>query len=183
VSSEAAEIAYFLSPMPGEFTATQGQRYNLHRRQRLVAIDGNKRQTLDGLGSPDRISRNRLSPAFANTIDSLVLSGGRELPGTASILTPLGTGDDIILSNVISFEIKPTWRHSNVARNPRSFVPNVITDTPFDNLTVATGGAGFTFDTLDPARPPIRINAVQLRIRIYDPKAKTARQSTFVLDL
>ncbi|MFO0805545.1 MAG: type II secretion system protein [Gemmataceae bacterium] len=190
VSSEAAEVAYFLSAMPGEFTApglngTQNQRFNLHRRQRLVASDLNKQIQFNSLLSDPNpviraqaqtyISANLLNAAQSHLMTSFNAATRPTFP------TPIGTGDDIILSNVISFEIKPTWLWTGAGpvRSPRAFATN--TDSPYDNLQTPVGTT--TFDTLGGGTTQMRINAVQLRIRIYDPKAKTARQSTFVFDL
>lgn len=183
VSSEAAEVAYFLSSM-NENTAGPGgiPRFNLHRRQRLVAVDGAKQSAMPN--DPQVISMFSSVPGPPNTVHTMssIANAARRSELRVPLTAPR-QGDDIILSNVISFEIKPTWRHPTAGRNPRGFALGSNTDTPFDNLTVATGGAGFTFDTLGGSTQQYRITGMQLRIRIYDPKAKTARQSTFVLDL
>lgn len=190
VSSEAAEIAYFLTAMPGETTApgldgVSHQRFNLHRRQRLVAVDVNKQAQFNALLSDPNpvvrqqadtfISRNQLNATQSHRMDTFIATTRPAFPAA------LVSGDDIILSNVISFEIKPTWFPQNPLRAPRAFATN--TDAPFDYLTTATGNtAQFTIDTLT-GMQGTRINAVQVRLRIYDPKARTARQTTFVFDL
>jgi hypothetical protein len=128
-----------------------------------------------------------LANGTRNTATLTPLSGGR-------------IGDDIILSNVLSFEIKPTWTTSNPALYPapRLFPPSgspsalafgtadipvnnaFSTDHPYDTLH------GFTnsqFDTLNLPSARIRMQGVQVRLRVYDIKVKTARQSTFLFDL
>jgi len=128
-------------------------------------------------------------------------------------------GDDILISNVISFEVKVQWDSplpaasdtlpSSAYPRPSQFVPGTTTDTPFDYLpnsdpTMRNGSqAGpYVFDTWGPIGgwnnvdqttgrltggnvPPlaIRVKAVQLRIRVYDPKLKNTRQITIVQDL
>jgi hypothetical protein len=199
VTSEAAEVAYFLQPMAGSsnsaaFGGTSLGLFNLHRRQRLVAIDS-ARQAVMPNSAPEVISTVLGAPNVVNTMSSLVLPGNR--PAFPTRLTGTRTGDDIILSNVLSLEFKPMWQHSSPFRDPVPFggraagggpafpspayPPNH--DAPFDDLTKATADVNsFKFDSLAPAMP-IRIQSMQVRIRIYDPKAKTARQMTIIVDL
>ena len=201
ISSEAAEVAYFLRAS-GEFTATQAPLYNLYRRQRLVAVDVNKQTQFNNLlNDPNPfirgvaqtfISTSQLNATQANRMDTLYAASRPGFPN------PLGTpgtggtlGDDIILSNVLSFEIKPTWAWTaaGAPRTPRPYGLNAgqTTDFPFDNLGTPTGSN--VFDLVPPlpgtngTAPSYYINAVQVRLRIYDPKARTARQTTFVFDL
>ena len=120
---------------------------------------------------------------------------------SGSILTPLQAtnrvGDDIILSNVISFEIKPTWHGAVGPRgygfptitapgNYDIYGPTNMTSTeyPFDTLG-AFQNARYEFDSLMPTstHPQARMNAMQIRIRVYDIKVKTARQMTLIVDL
>lgn len=115
-------------------------------------------------------------------------------------------GDDIVLSNVTSFEVKPTWHGPNSPvgppRSPRlnwpiannafgTNIPDGIPgvgastpngDYPFDDLP--TGGAGRTFDTWNdvntlPLR--IRVTALQVKIRVFDPKTLLTRQVSFIV--
>jgi type II secretory pathway pseudopilin PulG len=96
---------------------------------------------------------------------------------------------------------------------PTAFTPNVKTDHPFDTLpqvnaarwnnTAGLAGTS-TFDTWhntdwvntfnttpnnvstpDPNRPPllIRVHAIQIRLRVWDPKHQTGRQITIVQEL
>jgi len=195
-SSEAAEVAYFLLPAPQQTGGNPSlQLYNLHRRQRLVAIDSQRQSVLSPVlafaGASEVISQNQANLAQANTMTTLTLGGRSPTLGPSSIFQLLASGDDIILSNVLSFEIKPTWTHRTFLRDPVPFIgrpaapgypaygPN--TDFPYDDLTKATNNAGHTYDSI--TGMPVRMNAMQIRIRIYDIKVKTARQMTLIVDL
>jgi type II secretory pathway pseudopilin PulG len=198
-SSEAAEIAYFLQPMAGNTNAGPFAGggtlalFNLHRRQRLVATD-TARQAALPTNDPEVISMFEagVAPPNPDTVHTMTSIANPALrPALPAPLTGARTGDDIILSNVLSFEVKPMWSHQNGFRDPVPFsgraavAPNIAYgpnhDAPFDDLTKATANTGWTFDSLTPM--PIRMNAMQLRIRIYDPKVKTARQVTMIVDL
>lgn len=86
----------------------------------------------------------------------------------------------MLLSNVISFEVKAHWDGGTPMR---TFPTN--TDAPFDFLSAAgspTFDTGFgTSATSAPLK--VRINAVQIRLRIFDPQMRTTRQVTIVQDL
>src|SRR5262249_34753838 len=101
VSSEAAEVAYFLGPQVGSTAGASQPLFNLYRRQRLVATNTTKQTLFNTLvGDPEMISVNSATPTQANTMSTIV-QGGR-----SNILAPLSNsisnrvGDDIILSNV-----------------------------------------------------------------------------------
>ncbi len=139
-------------------------------------------------------------------------------PGTAN------QGDDIMLSNVTSFEVKPTW--TGGSRGPRQFLPAAIAigtpipdgaglgttqnlDYPFDDLPLVTENTTLAnqrvFDTWspvvqNPAPPPpatpnawnvpgsnlslplrIRVTALQVKIRVFDPKTLLTRQVSFIV--
>lgn len=110
-------------------------------------------------------------------------------------------GDDILLSNVISFEVKVLWsdsartvgaldffQPSPPAPTPYSVIQN--SDHPFGylngefdtrsapNVAPAPGNPGFV-------SPPsaIRVKALQIRIRVWDPKLQNARQITVVQEM
>ena len=109
-------------------------------------------------------------------------------------------GDDIVLTNVLSFEVKPTWDSGGAARAPRTTVTNpgigaaipdgvpasggvANSDYPYDDLP---GAAVRVFDTGNdvntlPLR--IRVTGVQIKIRVFDPKTQMTRQVTVVVDL
>lgn len=123
-------------------------------------------------------------------------------------LTGARAGDDVLLSNVISFEVKPTWDAGTGVRSPRSYPSGVTgyatsgtddpnlpsttppytypnsTDAPFDNLATALPTPGPTYANFDTgSSPTIRVKGTQIRIRVFDAKLKNARQSCFVIDL
>jgi len=85
---------------------------------------------------------------------------------------PSVSSGSIVLSNVISFEVKPTWEGGAVPRAALAGGSNG--DYPFDNVS----GGIFDTDT-----PGVRVTAVLIKIRIYDPKNKTTRQSSIIVKL
>ena len=162
------------------------------------------------------------------------------IPATRVQAVPLGSagtspariGDDILLSNVLSFEVLASWDPplaTNVVQPPaasklpvpppRPFLNPVTgailnSNYPYDYLPLLNFNPAYptyTFDTWYryisiqasaiqpnnnwnnfsrlPANPnlipmPIRINSIQINVRIYDPKTGQARQNTWrVLDL
>lgn len=120
-------------------------------------------------------------------------------------------GDDIILENVISFQVKPTWVPGPGVRGPRQSLPvastapgTVIPDGipgvpptpaaptttntqyPFDDLPATPAGSANprVFDTGNdvttlPLR--VRITALEVTIRVFDPKSQMTRQVSFVV--
>ena len=167
------------------------------------------------------LSRRATAGAVVNSLGSLVdpnnRLGGLGLPGTVPTATPsypvpppsltsLGSsqlGDDVLLSNVISFEVKASHSAAAPFYDPTKLPALVAfnTDFPFDFLPKGNNPVlPYTFDTWGPlpnwnqvagANPtpnnvlpnPVRVRAVQVRIRVYDPKMKAARQMTIVVDL
>lgn len=136
------------------------------------------------------------------------------------------TGDDILLTDVLSFEIKVAWYHNPLfeallagSSPPPDRVttnPSLFTDEPFSVLkpssfspyvlpapakrffdtgrkdgtvvvdwaSATASGTGF-LNPVPGSRPPTRINirAIQIKIRIWDPKAEQARQVTIVHEI
>jgi prepilin-type N-terminal cleavage/methylation domain-containing protein len=195
--SRAAEVAYFLVPMQGSPRTSQDGNgrplYNLIRRQRLVALTADDRAAL--------------SPALSlsGAADVISAAGGQintlhdvQVPARRMFFTPgsngeLGNGDDIVVSNVLSFQVLVDWdRNSNPSvaaflrgvQNPRPFVIN--TDFPYDHLWQGGGSSGSPslFDTyaptLDLISQAIRVKSLQISLRIFDPSTKMARQNTWV---
>ena len=127
------------------------------------------------------------------------------------------TGDDILLTDVISFEVKAAWIYNpifnsftaNSSSVPYFANPDFNTDEPFSDLRPSTlrPSAGRHFDTgyqtdnidwdnpapassgflwANPANPiPSRINirALQIKIRLWDPRAEQARQITIIQEV
>ena len=139
-----------------------------------------------------------------NTVQSLALLTNRLTNSgrNAASISSVQVGDDIVITNVTSFEVKAMWTVNSVpgARTTLPFgagVPNG--DYPFDDLPVSgdntTLGSSRTFDTMSstgnwntpgnatsiPNR--IRVQAVQIKIRVYDAKNKLSRQTTLVVKL
>ncbi len=187
----AAEIAYFLDPTlvyadPGN----QVRLNNLIRRQRLVfgsTTDTSKVPASDLDPAVLSIGTNGLN-LLGNLTDSTNRLGGAtatppSLPGTVSDtgLNAMASrlGDDILLSNVISFEVQVLWTTGGTnTPGATSFSSN--TDYPFGLLNGE-------FDTRNnPPQPSvgnIRVRALQIRVRVWDAKMGNARQLTIVQDL
>ena len=140
-------------------------------------------------------------------------------PGTAHF------GDDIALTNVLSFEVKPSWEAGPGVRGPRASFPDPApgaaldetgagpprpnSEFPHDDLppVPATENPNPRFDAVvpPPANRPrvfdtwnvrsgwntpgtqdslplrIRVTAVQVKLRVFDPKNLQTRQLTFIV--
>lgn len=135
-------------------------------------------------------------------------------------------GDDIVLTNVTSFQVKAAWNAGSGVRPPRDQAGNALftdrrvpnpgvgnpivdgsvggtltnTDYPFDDLPQVAENTTLTgqrvFDTWSAGQAGwntpgganslplrIRVTAVQITIRIHDPKTQQSRQVTFIVDL
>jgi hypothetical protein len=117
-------------------------------------------------------------------------------------------GADKLMSNILSFEIKFTGVASpTLGANfwPRPFPGN--TDAPYDTLPFDGNFDTFSTQANTPATPPapavnwnlatnlattgtvarplkqIRITGVQIRLRAYDPKTRSTRQTTLIVNL
>ena len=243
-TKRAAEIAYFLDPTESGTTGGTGttKLYHLIRRQRLAATSPSD-LTADPLPASDpAVISVRPSGAnyVVNTLADLTnpnnrlgggvgahpkLAAGNDTQLATISASPNLIGDDILISNVISFEVKVQWQANADPKLPTSANPVAFpgnTDDPFDALppvptagnTTLTGQrvfdswtAGSTtmanpadpiWSDLDPTsgsfkagangKPNaipllIRVKAVQIHIRVFDPKLKTTRQMTIVQDL
>jgi hypothetical protein len=110
------------------------------------------------------------TPVIGDEVLSAITGSYNNLPvGSTSVTGDASrVGNDLLLSNVISFEVK-------VATTPETtntFPANG--DFPYD--LVPSGGYDSTSSTT-------RIKAIQVRIRVYDPALKLARQITIVQDM
>lgn len=174
-TSPAAEVAWFLVET-GQ-TAPGGRRLcNLVRRYRLVATNTDEVAALNpARGDTDVISVDGVGAV--NTLDTIRNTANR------MALTTLGGvryGEDIVLANVLSFEVLADWTG---AGGPRPFVfpsghPQAgqiqNSDAPYDTIPVAGG----VFDSHN-ATGNRRIKSLQITIRIYDPRMKQTRQNTW----
>ena len=261
-----AEVAYFLNPTSTGTTASgTTQLYSLHRRIRILTADDNTgiswlpyQAALPGMSCNRVIPPSPPAPPgtgkFLNGPGDITVpdnrlggkSGMRSVtsPATIDDFAALGTGDDILLSNVISFEIKANWDAGFGIPSPGWVVPSdprplsATFEVPFDDLPAfpsvaanaatypnGNGNPSFSRSNLTPidlarprvfdtwtdraphtnwARPdvfvsagppqlnnpnpsyvplPIRLKAIQIKLRIYDPKNKLARQITLIQDM
>jgi prepilin-type N-terminal cleavage/methylation domain-containing protein len=225
-TSPAAELAYFLVPqqsIPGTGATTL---YNLIRRQRLVALYDTDRQALVAAATqPDGPAVISVQGATVNTMADLT-DPRRRLGGAAGLGAMPQTGfndtllsqasggalnnrigDDILLSNVLSFEVQLQWtsarQQNNNPTTPVTAFGTTNTDFPFDFIRAAsphntTNGLQNTFDTwasaniltgADALTGPnaipqrMRVKAVRIVLRVWDQKLKLSRQMTIVQDL
>lgn len=177
--SPAAEVLYFVD-------TSLAPNHRLIRRQRLVARTDLDRPLLGGANDPDVV---------AFIAQPLTLKEVAE-PARRMPRAPLGgvrAGDDVLLANVKLFEVKVNWEVVNPSPTPPVRPFHLNTDFPFDFLD-GHGGLG-RFDTGDctdfddvlpggsNANNRIRVKALQIRIRIYDPLSQTSRQVTIVQDM
>jgi len=203
IESRAAEIAYFLVNTGGVTGPGPGGNplYHLVRRQRLVALDDFHRASLQvpaNYGSLIAVDTATNQPLTLKQIrhpsQRLPLSPATvpALPNAPFVL-PVNDpayGTDILLSNVLSFEVRVDWDPNpngtlNSSNPPRSFPVN--TEYPYDNLTANAGRTVFdtwydepnwntAFNTLPLA---IRVRGIQVSVRVFDPKTRAVRQNTW----
>jgi len=214
----AAEIMYYLQPS-GLTTPTGNALYSLYRKQRISALTpddatGYNNNANHPTQQPDAgevmVINSQTSPATIATLGGLTIPAG--IPGVTSLrLTspPNGGpaantaryGEDKLLANVLSFEVKftgpPVTTMGSTWPTPFANSSGTIlnSDSPYDFLP----GDGY-YDTFSTQVPnwqnyvasstntsnlikPIRITGVQIHIRAYDPKTRATRQTTFIVDL
>lgn len=255
--SIASEVAYFLEQStPAGVSPTL---FRLIRRQRLVALNDTDRRDRPWPIDPSAYTAGNAAPVISlrpqgtkphiiNTLSEItqpasrlggIVSGGPGYvlsPGNDTALSSLSgarAGDDVLLSNVLSFEVLAIYTSApaKMPGSPLTTPPLTIAPTaargfalgkptttttsefPFDTVPKApaagNNAAGlqstFTFDSwsnalsgwadnVDPNTgavlpgndvPPllIRVQAVQVRIRVWDQKLQTGRQLTIIQDL
>jgi prepilin-type N-terminal cleavage/methylation domain-containing protein len=154
-TSRAAEIAYFLVPM-GERTSNRASGrplYHLIRRQRLVAVTDQDRTPLAPAAfDTDVIASDGVTPYTLADLTNPSNRLGGPLPNyqllqiTNSNNNP-HFGEDILLSNVISFEVRVDWTPNlslpvNISGSnlgPQAFKQAGVlnnTDYPWDYLSI-----------------------------------------------
>ena len=198
LESRAAEIAYFLV-YTGGVTGPGGTRlYQLVRRQRLVALDDFHRASLQvPAGGTVPANYGSLIAVDTTTNQPLTLKQIRH-PSQRLPLSPVNDpayGTDILLSNVLSFEVRVDWDPNpngtlNSSNPPRPF--SVNTEYPYDNLTANAGrnpALPATFDTWHDEQDwqrafatlplAIRVRGIQVSVRVFDPKTRAVRQNTW----
>jgi type II secretory pathway component PulJ len=186
-----AEVAYFL--IANGRTPNGVQLYDLHRRQRLVALNPDYAAAYEGLLNRPRstaldprdvaeVFALRNPTATAPPVQVLTFADLRANPALRVPFAPVTTngrvGDDKILSNVVSFELKYTGTRGPTFTGrafPDPFATN--SDFPYDWLPTT----GNTLDTGN--NPQLRLTGVQVRLRVWNPKTLHARQTSVVIDL
>lgn len=218
--------------------------YTLYRSVRLLAPAAPNAASSRLLANPaerELVSTPAVAPFNPHTIQTII----SPLVRAASPITPYGGastsyGDDIVLTNVTSFSVKPTWDAPPIntgPREPRStsgvnnrqlpnttvgnaiadgFGTSVNSEAPYDDLPVtpnlpsppappnAPENPAFlnqrVFDTWAPLTTSgmtptswnvpgsndsiplrIRVTALQIQIRVFDPKNLLSRQVTFIV--
>jgi hypothetical protein len=204
IESRAAEIAYFLVDTGGVTGPGGNPLYHLVRRQRLVALDDTYRSSLwvppGGGNYTSLIAGDSTGPWTLKQIRDpsrrLPLSPAAvPAPPNPPFVLPVNDpayGTDILLSNVLSFEVRVDWDPNpngtlNSSNPPRPFPVN--TEYPYDNLTANAGRNSAVFDTWhdEPnwntafASLPlaIRVRGIQVSVRVFDPKTRAVRQNTW----
>ena len=214
VATRWAEVSYFLSS--NGFNANGSALYNLYRRQSgllptQTPTGGNPSPDLSVIGANYVSPTDVTNPAFRLPLSPM---GGTQL------------GDDILVSDVLSFEVKVNWTPASAGiTGPSTNFPTPFNLVPPGNRTVAypegnkpnldwpfdllpnIAGWGMKFDTMTqnitpvPSTPPnwddptsfqtmngtpklrIRVNTIQIRLRIWDANTQQARQITIVQDI
>jgi prepilin-type N-terminal cleavage/methylation domain-containing protein len=236
-NSQWAEVTYFLAPNGASAGGTP--LYALYRRQRL-AVANNLDLNWGGsrIPIPNPNAAQQILTAYASMSCGLA-PGGASLyfnsptdltiperrfgmsrvtdpknPGNSTLVSnyaPIGTGEDLLLTDVISFTVRilspdvlnqpptPARPYDHVddpADGPNTFVdlPQVAGFGGMVNGTGLTAPIG-VFDTWSsvqdevynyygsPVPLPIRINALQITLRVYDVRTQQTRQITIVQDM
>jgi hypothetical protein len=173
--SDWADVRYFLTEMPTTTLEGGTKLYRLHRQQRLAAPTGavgllpvttNPEIATDATGVMLRANE------LASKLPKLLAFPGVQ---PATLRDP--EGRDILLTNVVAFEIKAYWLPPPVPplTGPLTGGLQPTADFPY-------GFVGRIFDTTNPL-DRIRILGLQLRIRVYDTNTGLTRQVTIIQDL
>lgn len=215
--SRAAEIAYFLVPMPDNARTAQDPAglplFNLIRRQRLVAVTDDDRAALQPAAGDVEVVA-----ATAGNIETLasIRDLSHRLPVIPGVSGPLPAGsptpinpgvggavsagprlgDDIVASNVLSFEVLVSWDKNTTTgvnafprghQEPNDTAAPFNTAYPFAHLwqgLTSASTAPFVFDThanpITALSQAIRVRALQVTVRLFDPSSKQSRQNTWV---
>ncbi len=184
--SNAAEVMWFLYPT-GE-TAGTTPLYSLQRRQRLLPFDkaafNNSAIPATQLGAYAEVSVRPVGATLvANDLADVAVPANRTcqpIPlGLAAGEDPTWVGDDLVLTDVVSFEVQ-VLRPGHPDFEPISaFVPS------------ATVAGNYVYDTTDnsilrpaaPYSPNIQLRGIKVTIRIWDFKSQTSRQITVIEEL
>lgn len=215
VVGRTAEVAYFL--VANGTTPGGVNKYKLIRRQRLAAFNDDDKPAYSGLVAPIALTdASEVMTAYRDPptsppnrvshLNDLTLAkhrlGGSLAPARGAI-TGNRIGEDVLLTNVTSFEVKFTGTTGTTGTPagftwPAPFTTN--SDYPYDNLpldgkfdtfhqaagwdtvtAVASNLANATNTTR--ALKKIRITGVSIRLRCWNPNSKSSRQTTIIVDL
>lgn len=169
MTSNWAEVAYFLAPT-SQYTAGANSfpLYTLYRRQRAIAQTAPSSAITVPAGFVDLSvtpSSNLNTPqTITNLVNRLFGAGAPTQLGGADV------GKDVLLSNVISFQIQVMTDGNNEFR-----------DLYDDGVLGPTGDTQPWPRTWDSANQPAtatRIRGVQIHIRVYDIRNAITRQMT-----
>jgi prepilin-type N-terminal cleavage/methylation domain-containing protein len=209
LSSQWAQIAYFLRPMTGTPTpatpeslvaGTPVPLYNLYRAQILV-IPYRDSVPVNAIGSPapSAVANNSTIFLSPNDLAMTTVEAGRGFyPPTAA--NPANRLDptqvSLVCTNVVSFQIRLLVQQRLIIPNTATLTDPVHpTVSVIDMQNCATGANAADPTAVDStavsiptwANPvgssPVRIMGVQIRLRIYDPASGLARQNTLVQSL
>ena len=173
--SNWAQIDWFLdTSLTGKKTINGIDTWPLMRRVRVLGS-----RPLN-IATPAAIAGDFLSLTPGNqlnTIQTVAVLGNRT-QAAALLNTSPKFGDDIVITNVTSFEVRPMY---GFPVGPGGITPGAL-DGVFADLP---GGPNANFDTGLAATGfnRIRVIAVQIKIRVYDSKNKLSRQTTMVVKL
>jgi hypothetical protein len=205
--SQWAEIVYFLAPNGLTTTADEaaGERplalYTLHRRQRVItpspfafvpALDQGQYPAV----SVPPVAGTPTNDPLAITTPTNRLNSDAPPASLAVAGNSPEYGSDILLSNVLSFQIRLQFE------GQAGFVDEWLTGSTTGQSARTepnnTPGAPRVYDTADDPVNPVhpvsklpnypggvkpRVRAVQLKLRVYDPNNKMTRQITLIQDM
>lgn len=202
--SQWAEVCWFLWPlMDGnqQVTATVPNGggtaatplWVLYRRQRLLVTDPTLAKQVNTVNrvpvaklallsevccKPDPLNLTSLYFPQPSEVAQPPLGPGRRAMmdplGTMSNPIPIGTNDDLVLSDVISFEVKVLFAGSYQFQD--------VVDAQRARGQMPTG----TFTAYDTATTPqnmYQIKALQITLRVWDYKTEQTRQVTIIQDM
>jgi type II secretory pathway pseudopilin PulG len=215
-----AIVSYFLFASGQKTTGANPSNnkllYNLHRKVKLLAEVPDSYIVVSSADAANYF----FDPATGRVYTAAdVASSPLIRPSNVDMFTPAVDGSDIVMSNLLSFEVKADY--SPVLTTSASSVttvfprPSIRTtdlmspvttgvdynannkDFPFDDLPIFNTRAQTakrSFDSgygggIDPSLSgssvpqPYRVKAMQIKLRIYDPKNKATRQQTIVQEM
>jgi prepilin-type N-terminal cleavage/methylation domain-containing protein len=187
-NSQWAEVAYFMAKNGRTTGGSNPQTlFALFRRQRLAVSSNDQINWTSPLGVASQSSYPGVScipnptnakNLYFNNQSDLTVPTRRFGLNSSVPYTPLGTGEDLLLTDVLSFvvQILP----SNTINTDFIDVPtNSQGNTQFDSWSTLNDGAG---DNVWSTAPPqsYGITAIRITLRIWDVRSGQTRQITVV---